>query len=50
MYLLLIFLTFIVGIAIATVSFKAKKESLYYLLLSTGTMMFFLGIYMVIPQ
>ncbi|MFC6322544.1 hypothetical protein [Companilactobacillus baiquanensis] len=50
MYLLLIFLTFIVGIAIATVSFKAKKESLYYLLLSTGTMMFFLGIYMAVPK
>ncbi|WP_442892132.1 DUF6095 family protein [Companilactobacillus sp. HBUAS59699] len=43
-------LVFIIGIAIATVSFKAKKESVYYLLLSIGTAIFFLGIFIIFPK
>lgn len=50
MNLLLIFLVFLIGIGFASISFKAKKETLYYLLLSTGTAMFFLGISMAVPM
>ncbi|KRK78926.1 hypothetical protein FD03_GL001285 [Companilactobacillus nodensis DSM 19682 = JCM 14932 = NBRC 107160] len=43
-------LVFIIGIAVATISFKAKKESIYYLLLSVGTAVFFFGIFLIFPK
>ncbi len=43
-------LVFIIGITVATISFKAKKESVYYLMLSIGTAIFFLGIFIIFPK
>ncbi|APU72228.1 hypothetical protein LCR01_04190 [Companilactobacillus crustorum] len=50
MQIFLSILMFILGIAIMTVSFKAKKELVYYLTLAVGVIIFFTGIFMVFPK
>jgi len=50
MQIILSVLMFIVGIAVMTVSFKAKRELIYYLCLVIGIVIFFAGIYLVMPK
>lgn len=50
MQIILSILMFILGIAVMTVSFKAKKELVYYLTLSIGVVIFFAGIFMIFPK
>lgn len=50
MQIILSILTFIIGIAVMSMSFKAKKELVYYLILSGGTLIFFLGFFLAFPK
>ena len=50
MQIILSILLFIVGIAVMAVSFKAKKELVYYLLLIAGLVLFFSGIHVIFPK
>ncbi|GEO59354.1 DUF6095 family protein [Companilactobacillus bobalius] len=50
MQIILSILLFIVGIAVMAVSFKAKKEVVYYALLAAGLVLFFAGIYFIFPK
>ncbi|MBL3531869.1 DUF6095 family protein [Companilactobacillus zhachilii] len=50
MQIILSILMFVVGIAVMTVSFKAKKELIYYLTLSIGIIIFFAGIFVIFPK
>ncbi|WP_166667268.1 DUF6095 family protein [Companilactobacillus nuruki] len=50
MQIILSILMFILGIAIMTVSFKAKKELVYYLVLTVGVIIFFVGIFIIFPK
>ncbi|USQ68955.1 DUF6095 family protein [Companilactobacillus allii] len=50
MHIFLTILTFIIGIAISAISFKAKKESIYYLLLSVGVIIIFFGVFLAVPK
>ncbi|HJF87034.1 hypothetical protein C5L30_000012 [Companilactobacillus farciminis] len=50
MQIILSILMFIIGIAIMTISFKAKKESVYYLTLSIGVAIFFAAIFVIFPK
>ncbi|WP_157492464.1 MULTISPECIES: DUF6095 family protein [Companilactobacillus] len=50
MQIILSILMFIVGIAIMTVSFRAKRELIYYLTLSAGTIVFFAAIFVIFPK
>ena len=50
MQIILAILMFIVGIAVMSVSFKAKKELVYYLTLSAGVIVFFAAIFVIFPK
>ena len=50
MQIILSILLFVIGIAVMTVSFKAKKELVYYLTLSAGVIVFFVGIFVIFPK
>jgi len=50
MQIILSILMFIIGIAVMAVSFKAKRELIYYLLLSAGVIVFFAGIFVIFPK
>lgn len=50
MQIILSILLFIVGIAVMVVSFKAKKEVVYYALLAVGLILFFAGIHVIFPK
>lgn len=50
MQIILSILMFIIGIAVMSMSFKAKKELVYYLTLSVGTLIFFVGIFLIFPK
>ncbi|WP_157051962.1 hypothetical protein [Companilactobacillus kimchiensis] len=50
MQIILSILMFIIGIAVMTISFKAKKELIYYLTLSAGVIFFFAGILVILPK
>ena len=50
MQIILSILMFIIGIAVMTVSFKAKEELAYYLTLSVGVVIFFAGIFVIFPK
>ncbi|MFH5810676.1 DUF6095 family protein [Companilactobacillus sp. FL22-1] len=43
-------LMFILGIAIISVSFKAKQELIYYLTLTIGVVIFFAAIFVIFPK
>jgi hypothetical protein len=50
MQIILSILMFIIGIAVMTVSFKAKEELVYYLTLSVGVVIFFAGIFVIFSK
>jgi len=50
MRIVLAILMFIAGIAIMSFSFKSKKESMYYLTLSAGVIVFFAAIFVIFPK
>ena len=50
MSIVLAILMFIVGIAVMSFSFKAKKELTYYLTLSVGVVVFFAAIFVIFPK
>lgn len=50
MQIILSILMFIVGIAVMTVSFRAKRELIYYLTLSVGLVIFFAAISVIFPK
>ena len=50
MQIILAILMFIIGIAVMSVSFKAKRELIYYLTLSIGIVIFFAAIFVIFPK
>ena len=50
MKIILSILMFIIGIAVMSVSFKAKRELIYYLTLSIGFVIFFAAIFVIFPK
>lgn len=50
MQIILSILMFVIGIAIMTISFKAKKEPVYYLTLAIGVAIFFAAIFVIFPK
>ena len=50
MQIIVALLMFIIGIAVMAISFKAKKELVYYLVLSVGTIIFYVGIFLIFPK
>ncbi|WP_420360960.1 DUF6095 family protein [Companilactobacillus halodurans] len=50
MQIILSIIMFILGIAIMSISFKAKKELIYYITLIIGVAVFFAGIYLIFPK
>ncbi|WP_164505077.1 hypothetical protein [Companilactobacillus hulinensis] len=50
MNIFLTILVFIIGIAISAISFKAKKELIYYSLLSVGIAVIFYGVFLAMPK
>ena len=50
MKIILSILMFIIGIAVMSVTFKAKRELIYYLTLSVGVLIFFIGIFLIFPK
>ncbi len=50
MQIIISILLFIIGIAIMAVSFKAKKDLAYYIVLTVGIIPFFAAIYFIMPK